>query len=447
MKKRRFIAALMAAQFAISAAFTISESGAEPISGSDSAADPWRTRAPTHRLAEAEARFKSQDFDGALRLFQEAVRNNSDLPPAQVIMGQLFFEAEMPEKARPALEQAVRDEPNDPESYVLLAMLAMRAHDVDKANELYQKANRLMSSFNKSAKRKKSLQPLIYSGLVAAAIARKDWAAANEFLDARLKLDPKNAEALQQVAYCLFQQKNVEGALAKLREAAKVQTDLPAPEAILARFYQWTNDRENAAKWLTTAVTRDPTNLKNQLAAGRLALEMGQLDKAHKHASLAMRIDPQSLEANLFRAEVALCQKDYEIAQFNLESAIQRLPRSFVSNKLALALIGQKDEAKGRRALRIAEANARQYPKSAELASTYGWVLYRLGRLDDAEKALRIAAPIADSNVDTAYIFARVAIARGRKAEAKRLLERALKNEKPSPFLQEARDLLKQLNE
>jgi len=51
----------------------------------------------------------------------------------------------------------------------------------------------------------------------------------------------------------------------------------------------------------------------------------------------------------------------------------------------------------------------KRYPKSPEVASTYGLVLYRLGRLDDAEKALKVAAPIVGSDLDTAYVFALMA--------------------------------------
>ena len=95
--------------------------------------------------------------------------------------------------------------------------------------------------------------------------------------------------------------------------------------------------------------------------------------------------------------------------------------------------------------MEYAEANAKQYPDSAEAASTYGLVLYRLGRLDDAEKALRAAVLLEDPSVDTAYFAACVAVDRGRKAQARKLLENALKRTGLSMFRQEAEELLEQL--
>ena len=87
----------------------------------------------------------------------------------------------------------------------------------------------------------------------------------------------------------------------------------------------------------------------------------------------------------------------------------------------------------------------KRYPKSPEVASTYGLVLYRLGRLDDAEKALQVAAPIVGSDLDTAFVFACVAADRGRKAEARQLLETGLKNVKAAMFRQDAQEMLEQL--
>ena len=72
-------------------------------------------------------------------------------------------------------------------------------------------------------------------------------------------------------------------------------------------------------------------------------------------------------------------------------------------------------------------------------------VLYRLGRLDDAEAAFRKAASIAESDLDTAYFTARLDVDRGRKTEARRLLETALKNRKPCRFRQSAEELLQKL--
>ena len=48
-----------------------------------------------------------------------------------------------------------------------------------------------------------------------------------------------------------------------------------------------------------------------------------------------------------------------------------------------------------------------QSPEAPEAASTYGWVLFKLGRLDDAEKWLQAAVSSGSVMPDTAYYYAR----------------------------------------
>jgi tetratricopeptide (TPR) repeat protein len=429
-------------------ALTTSRLAAEPILGDESLATP--TDVPTQKLdaADALALFKAGDYDGALKLWQETVKKNTDLPPAQVIMAQLYLRSNMLKEAQAALEKATADAPNDPEAYITQANLALLiARDLDKAQALCQKANGLLATFSKSEKRKQALQPQVYRVLASVAEIRKDWAGAQKALEALLKLDPKNVPAMQRVAFCLFHQKNVDGALARLREAAKIDTNMLTPEAAIAQAYQKMGDLENTKKWMTAAVEAEPNNMKTRLAAGQWALETGQLEVARKHSLAAVRLDPKAQRTKFFRGAIAMFEKDYEAAETYFDLALKQAPNDFgTRNNLAVALIEQPDEARHRRALELAEANVKQFPKTTEVHSTYAWVLYRLGRLDDAEKAIRGAASVATTDVDVAYIMARIAVDRGRKDEAKQLLATALKTTAPALFRPEAEELLKKLS-
>jgi tetratricopeptide (TPR) repeat protein len=442
------MAVITAATVALLAACVLltSESAAEPISSAETLKDPWKTAPSKGAASDAQARFKANDFDGALRRWKEAENSNSDLPPAQLMMAKLYYRANMPTEGRKALEQAVVDAPDDPEAYMVLGMFAMQDGDVAKAEMMYRNANRLMSTFDKSAKRKESIRPAIYNGLAGVAEARRDWPWAQEVLEAWLRRDPANASAMQRLARCLFEQKNASGALEKLRAAAKADRDTLTPEATMAQFCQDSGDRENAEKWMKAALAAAPNDLHTRLAVGQVAFEMGQLKYAQKQAIAAMQIDPKSLEADFLRGMIALCQKDYQAAESYLESALSRSPKNIsVTNDLALALVEQNDQRKRQRALELTEANMKRNPKSPVAASSYGMVLYRMGRLDDAEKALQVAAPIAVFDVDTAYVIALLSIDRGKRKEARKVLETALKCKSLSLFQREAEELLKQL--
>jgi len=222
-------------------------------------------------------------------------------------------------------------------------------------------------------------------------------------------------------------------------EAAERQSLSAAPEQSSAAPQQEVFTRHS------TEVAPD-ADFNAQRAAAVHAMMSGQLARGRELASQALKIYPDSLEAEILLGVCAFGQKDYRTAEQCFQAANQQAANNFpASNNLALALCEQNDEAKRRRALQYAEKNARQYPWNTEAASTYGWVLYKLGRLDDAEKVL-LALPTADMSGDTAYYVARVSVDRGRKHEAQRLLEAALKKKVFFCMRPDADSLLAQLD-
>ena len=173
------------------------------------------------------------------------------------------------------------------------------------------------------------------------------------------------------------------------------------PEIIVAKFYQQSGDRENGKKWTAKALAASPDNLRVRVVVGRAAMASGDMDEARKQAIAATQLDPKSIEAKELRGSIAMLEKDYDSAELIFEAALKLQPDNFsLRNNLSLSLIEQKDETKRRRALEYTEANVKKYPNSPEAASSHALVLYRLGRLDDAEKAIRGAAPLLGIDVD-----------------------------------------------
>jgi len=436
----------MAALLLVCGTWTLPKSMAEPIIPAVDAGTPAGAGAQPQEVTDAIGRFNARDFEGALLRLREAVKKNADLPPAQVIMAQLYARANIPALARNALEQAVLEEPADPEAYMFIADRAVRERRATEAEMVYQKAESLLLKFNKSAKRKGILQAGVCSGLAQVNEARDNWAEAKKQLETWLKIDPTSVAAMQRLAQCLVRQKDLTGALAELRKAAKADPQMLNSEALLARLCEQAGDHENAKKYMALALTAAPKDPKTCLSAAQWAFETGQLELAQAQAAAAMKLDEKSLEAKLLRSLIALFQKDYGTAERYFEEAHLQSPDNFLaSNNLALALAEQNDEAKKRRALAYAEANARQFPNSADAASTYGWVLYQLGRLEDADRALRAALSGGSSSPDTAYYLARVDVDRNQPSEAKLLLENALKSTGPFSMRPEAKALLERL--
>ncbi len=398
-------------------------------------------------ITDAWSRFKDRDVEGALKYLEGASKKNPDLPSPYVVLARFYEELNVPQGVLQSLETAIQKSPDEPEAYIFLAQAALRDRRIAEADLLLNKANSLLSKFDKSPRRKENLMPIVLSLLSQVTQLREDWTTTQKYLEQWLKLDAKNVTALQRLAFVLFQEKNAQTALDKLREAKKIDPKTMTPEATLAIFYQQLNDKDNAKKWMAAALTAAPKDMDTQLIAARLALENGQLEEAQSRAATAMQIDPKSLDAKILRGRIALFQKDYKAAELYFEAAHLQSDSNFSArNNLALALIEQKDESKKRRAQEYAESNVQLNKNSTEAAATYGWVLYKLGRLEDADSILQKVISTGSFTPDMAYYAAVVASERGRKEEAKRVLKLALKNASPFAMKQEATSLLEQLD-
>jgi len=418
----------------------------EPITGAGDAAKATDLESQPQEIKDALDRFNARDFDGALKSLQEAVKQNADFPPAQVIMAQLFAQSNIPVLARNALEQAVVESPDDPEAYLFMGEMALRERRIAEAELIFRKAESLLANFTKSEKRKKILQSNLYSGLAQVSESRMEWDDAKKRLEAWLAFDPDSSVARQRLARCLVYQKNLAGALDELKKAAKVDPELLTPEAILARLCEQAGDHDSAAKYMKAALEAAPKNTLTRLIAARWAFDTNQLDEAKTQAVEAMKLDEKSLDAKILRGLIAFHQKDFRTAERYFEDAYQQARDNFAaSNNLALALAEQGEEGKLRRALTLAETNIRLNQKSPEAVSTYGWILYKLGKLDEADQAIRAAISSGATSPDTAYYLARLDVDRHRDSEAKMLLESALKNTGPFSMRPEAQALLDQI--
>ena len=162
---------------------------------------------------------------------------------------------------------------------------------------------------------------------------------------------------------------------------------------MLAGYYQRAGDRDNAEKWYFAALAAGEQNLATHVAVSRWALDTGQLDVAKAQADAAAQLDPDSLDAMMLNGLVAMFQKDFPAAERYFQAAHIHWPHNFAAtNNLALALVEQPDEAKKRQALEFATNNMEQ-SKNAEVAATFGWVLYKLGRLTTRKGYLKWCAP------------------------------------------------------
>jgi len=406
---------------------------------------------PQYRdIGEAITRFRNGDTSGARDLLSRARQTNPKLPPVELMMGRLWGAANQSNGARNELEKAVVAYPNDPEAYLFFAETALVDHRITDCEAILQKVKPLIDAFNENLKRKRNFEIRYNSAMAAINEARNQWDAAIPYLKAWLNLDPDNVAAHQRLGTTLFQLGKPTEAYNEFDAAVKVDPKTVNPYIALAEMYEQAKDRPNAAKSIGYAVQKNPKDLNVQLQAARWAMVTNQLNEAQKYADKAIQIDPKSLDAKILRGEIARFTGDLKTAENYLEQAVAQAPANIqASNQLALVLVEQDDKDKKDRALQIAELNLRATTQgdraNPEIAATYAWVVYKLGRTSEAEQILGKILSAGAISPDTAYYVGKILQDRGKTDNAIKILETAIGSPNPFAQRQATTELLAQL--
>jgi tetratricopeptide (TPR) repeat protein len=88
----------------------------------------------------------------------------------------------------------------------------------------------------------------------------------------------------------------------------------------------------------------------------------------------------------------------------------------------------------------------RSAPQSSDAESTLGWIDYKLGKPDEAERHLRAAAARGAVTRDTAYFVAKLTFDRGNRDEALRFLKKAIDGKGPFTHADDANRWLAELS-
>jgi Tfp pilus assembly protein PilF len=398
-------------------------------------------------LAEAQKLYAARDVKGALDLLEQAAKKYKELPPPKVMLAAVHFRNNNAVNAKAALDEAVRDDPTHPEPYLMLADLAIREGRFTEATLLMEKAVANTAAFKGDADKLKTLKGRCYAALVPIDQRWKDWARAKADLDKWLALEPDNAVALYRMGEVLFHQDQRKAAYEKLQEAHKKNKSLPNPATVMGTLFLAAEDKEQAKKWMNFAADQagEDTNLK--LGVARWHWVQNNIDDARKQADAVLESDPHSVDGKYLRGVIAFYEQDYDNAKRQFESLLLQQQNHLGGNlHLALALLEQNTEASRQAAVEMADRMLVAAPTNASVVATAGWIYYRTGK---HEKAERLFANLGAQNLslEAAYYIAKIQADRDKKDEAKKLLEVIVKNEQPFIYAKAAQTLLDRLEE
>ncbi|MFO0808507.1 MAG: tetratricopeptide repeat protein [Gemmataceae bacterium] len=406
-------------------------------------------QAKDENIEKAGAALMKGRIDEALTHLQEAVKKNTSLPPARVMLARLCFQAkELQQQGRAQLELAAKENPDHPTVYLTNAGLAMGEGRVTDAVLNAEKALQYSDHPRWVADQKKQFQLNAREVLASAASYREDYASARTHLNALLELE-KSGKTRMRLGEALFFLDKPDDAMIELQQAVKDDPSLLSPAVQMAYLWTRKGDTKKAREWLDKAVKAEAGNIRVHLAYADWLLQQNDIDQAKIHADTAEKQDPNSPDVLKLKGLIARIQKDLGTAEKIFRRVYNEQPNDFfASNQLALVLADQTDQNARTKALQHAQVNASANQRNGEAMATYGYVLYRTSQLDEALKVLQatLQGTNGQMSADMAYYLALVLNEKEKAEDAKNILDGALKAKGLFVYRKEAQTLFDRLS-
>ena len=398
---------------------------------------------------EAIKRFSNRDVLGARTFLESAKRKDDSLPPPDLILAKMYFLAGNAAAGRASLEKTAMEASGDPEAYLILADQAIQQRRLIEAESLYDKGLALAEKFDGNAKRKRNFQVRARTGRALVAEQRKNWSDAAADLQVLLKIDPDNATGHYRLGQALFMQKQYRDGYNEFVAARKLNKNLPDPYVAAALMYDQLDQQNEAQQAFDRALKADNSDAATLTAYAQWLIKQGSVEKAESILATAREANPEALNIWILSGVAARMNKKMKPAEDYFTKALGISPANGDTlNQLALLLIEQGDQSKRQRALEFAGISSRLNNESADAQITLAWVLYQLGRANEAEQALRTGLQLGSLSPDSSFLVAKLLVDQKRADAAKQILKGALDLESPGIFVnrQEAQALLDTLD-
>jgi len=405
--------------------------------------EDWAVKYP--EVFEGVEKFKAKDLSAALEKFEDAVSKYPELPPAELILADLYLKQNRVNRAVNALDTAARTYPEDPETFLLLGKLALEQSRFTDASLALDKARDLLKSYDGDSMRLKRLQLRLYAGLATLAEQFSDYQTAAAYLREWVNLDPQNIGARVRFARALFRINRGRESFGQLEFAKQTDDSILSPSMLMAQFWMEAGNMDAGREWLDRASKRQSNDLNTQLMLARFHWEMRQFADAKKCINRALELSNDHPDANLLAGRMFHYDHNYEkaIEHFRKLYDAQDTPqpiREAAKQHLiyALAAEGKKEGL---------EEATNKADEGVDLQSLVA-ACYALRRAGNKEKALATlqAAQHSTQEPNTNYIFAYVLADEVSGDKVLPLLEAALATDSLFVFRRDAEQLKARLS-
>ncbi|UVJ44792.1 tetratricopeptide repeat protein [Pseudomonas sp. LS1212] len=361
------------------------------------------------------------DSQGALRLLEDNPPEEGEIAP-MLLRARLLQSLNRGKEAIPLLEKSIRQYPDDKRLRLTYARTLVEQDRLDDAKV----------EFSSLVQQYPDDDELRYS-LALVCMEAKAWDEAAGYLEDLIARGSHVDSAHLNLGRVHEERKDPQGALIEYAQVGPGNDYLPA-QLRQADILVANGRSAEASQRLSAAREIQPDYaIQLYLIESETLVNNNKQQQAWQVLEQALKQYPEDL--NLLYTRAMLAEKRNDLAQMekDLRTIIKREP----DNAMALNALGY---TLSDRTTRYAEAKTlieqahKLNPEDPAVLDSLGWVNYRLGNLDEAERLLRQALERFPDHEVAAHL-GEVLWANGKQREARKVWSKALKDQPDSPIL------------
>ena len=400
------------------------ETDAETRAGLQKSFDSLLAKHPDNgQLIFGKALLMQQDGDaeGALKLLEKNPPQNGEIAPI-LLRARLLQSLNRGDEALPLLKKSVSQYPDDKRLGLTYARTLVEQNRMAEAKVQFAS---LVEQYPEDDELRFSLALVCLEG--------KSWDEAEGYLQELIERDSHVDSAHLNLGRIAEERNDPEGALVEYALVGPGNEYLPAQLRQADILISHGRGAEASKKLALARDAQPDYAIQLYLIEAETLAANNQTDRAWNTLQQALKQYPDDLNLLYSRAMLAEKRNDLEQMERDLRTIIQREP----DNAMALNALGY---TLSDRTTRYAEAKAliqQAYdlsPDDPAVLDSLGWVNFRLGNLDEAERLLRQALERFPDQEVAAHL-GEVLWANGKQREAKKIWGTFLKENPDSPIL------------
>src|SRR5438067_735150 len=349
----------------------------------------------------AQLRLRAGDARSVIGPLESAMKLRPDLIQVKTLLADAYQAVGRSEDSTALFRDQVQKTPDSPQAYVLLGVVLRRQNKNDEARKAFEKTLELDPE-----------NALAIDQLADLDLQAKDFTAVHRRADAVLKKQPQSAPAYYIHGRSYVMEKNFPAAEDALKKAIELDPNLAVLYNLLVSIYVQTNQLPEALKQVDTVLAKNPQYAPALLTSGIIYTQMGDFAKARDSYEKALAVNPNFIPA--------------------------------LNN---LAYIYSEKLSNLNRAAELARKAHELNPAEPSIIDTFGWVLYRQGKYQEAAELLAQSAAKAPGNGEIQFHLGMANYMMGRSEDARVALEKAVASPRDFAGKDEAKSRLNLLSQ